>query len=162
MRGNVLAGPKSPLWSCRNWDSRICCRECGKVCSSTHRECCTCRSTVKWWWWRGGTKSKGDDLAEFKRELLAEVRSTIKGASVVPLGPTSRRSSTVELDDSKGSDWQSTTLGFGDPGEDAEARPRRSHETVRRAGEPSTTGTVAHENPGWPTSRRPPTPERVG
>ena len=54
------------------------------------------------------TKTKGDDLAEFKRELLAEVRNTIKGASVAPSGSPSRRSSTVEADDSKGAEEQGT------------------------------------------------------
>ena len=58
----------------------------------------------------GGTKPKGDDLAEFKRKLLAEVRSTIVGTSAASSGPTSRRSSTVESDDSGGvgSEGQST------------------------------------------------------
>ena len=113
MRGNVLAGPKSPLWSCScdtdgKWASRICCRESGK--SAPQRIANAARAAVK----RsgggggGGTKSKGDDLAEFEQELLAEVRSRIKGASVVPSGPTSRWSSTVESDDSNGSEEQST------------------------------------------------------
>ena len=103
------------------WASRICCRECGKP--APQRIANASRAAAK----RsggggGGIKSKGDDLAEFKRELLAEVRSPIKGASVAPSGPTSRRGSTVESDDGDGIGSEAEhcgdagTLGYGDPG----------------------------------------------
>ena len=96
----------------------------------------------------GGTKSKGDDLAEFKRDLLAEVRNTIKIASVAPSGPTSRRNSTVESDVSKGSEGQSTLAT-------RERLDSEIHELRKLLGpDPSTTATVAHEDPGWATSPR--------
>ena len=90
----VHSGAAVAAWM-GNWASRICCRECGK--SAPQRLANAARAAAKRSGGEGGgSKSKGDDLAEFKREMLTEVRSTIKGASVVPSGPTSRRSSTVE------------------------------------------------------------------
>ena len=57
----------------------------------------------------GGTKFKGNDLAEFKRELLAEVWSTINDACATS-EPAPGRGSTVESDggDGDGSGEQGT------------------------------------------------------
>ena len=59
---------------------------------------------------RGGTKLKGYDLAGFKREVLAEVRNTIRDASATSSEPASGRGSTVESDggDGNGSEKQGT------------------------------------------------------
>ena len=106
MLGNVLAGPKSPCWSCScgidgNWASRATCRNCWKL--APQRIADAARAAAKRCGNRGGgTKSKSYDLAGFKRELLAEVRSSIKGASATLSGLTSRRGSTVESDGGDG------------------------------------------------------------
>ena len=50
----------------------------------------------------GGTKLKGYDLAGFKRELLAEVRGTIRDACATSSEPASGRGSTVESDGGDG------------------------------------------------------------
>ena len=86
----------------------------------------------------GGTNFKGNDLAEFKRELLAEVWNTINDACAMS-GPASGRGSTVESDDGNGDGSEGAgcsseagALGHGDPGasEVAGAGPRRGHEEV--------------------------------
>ena len=143
MLGDVLAGPKSPRWTCScgmdgNWASRTTCRNCWEP--APQRIVDAARAAAKRCGkGRGGTKLKGYDLAGFKREVLAEVRNTIRDACATSSEPASGRGSTVESDggDGNGSEKQGTVarrgaLGHGDPGasECAGARPRRGHEAA--------------------------------
>ena len=141
-----------------NWASRICCRECGKPAPQRIANAARAAAKRSGGGGGGGNKSKGDDVAE-----LAEVRSTIKGASVATSGPTSRRGSTVESDDGDGNggEEQGTAARRERLGTEIQELRKvlgpdhvKGHEAVCRAGEPSTTTTVAHEDPGRAASPR--------
>ena len=81
-----------------NWASRATCRNCWEpapqsIVEAARAEAKRCGKG------RVGNKSKGYDLAGFKRQLLAEVRSTIKDGCATSSEPASGRGSTVETHD---------------------------------------------------------------